>query len=60
MIHSPQRDNFAIIGVQCYFKSQEQKDRVKQMTIGDTVTLSGTCKSVGEIMGYTLDIDEIQ
>lgn len=56
----PQNNEFAIVGVQCYFKSQEQKDRVKQMAKGDIVTLSGTCKSVGEVMGYTLDIDEIQ
>ena len=56
----PEHDEFAIMGVQCYFTSQEQKDRLKEMKSGDTVTLSGTCKKVGEILGYTLDIEEIQ
>lgn len=56
----PQNKDFAITGVQCYFTSQEQKDRVKEMTSGDIVTLSGTCKKVGEVLGYTLDIDEIE
>lgn len=52
-------EDFAIIGVQCYIKSDEQKDAIKKMAIGDTVTLKGKCTSVGEVLGYTLDIDSI-
>ena len=56
---TPEKD-FAIIGVQCYIKSEEQKDKVKQMTIGDIVTLKGKCTDVGEILGFSLDIDNIE
>lgn len=52
-------DNFAITGVQCYIKTDEQKDAVKNMAKGDMVTLRGKCKDVGEVLGYTLDIDSI-
>ncbi len=56
----PTDDEFTIIGVQCYIKNDEQKDKVMEMSKGDTVTLKGKITSVGEIMGYSLDIDEIE
>ena len=52
-------DDFAITGVQCYIKTDEQKEAVKNMSKGDMVTLKGKCKDVGEVLGYTLDIDSI-
>lgn len=52
-------DTFAITGVQCYIKTDEQKSKVMDMSVGDTVTLRGKLKDVGELMGYSLDIDEI-
>lgn len=30
------------------------------MTKGETVTLKGKCTDVGEVFGYSLDIDEIE
>lgn len=52
-------DTFAIVGVQCYIKDDEQLESVKSMKTGDTVTLKGKCTKVGEVMGYSFDIDEI-
>ncbi|MDQ0153675.1 hypothetical protein J2S20_002397 [Moryella indoligenes] len=52
-------EDFAIIGVQCYIKSDEQKEAVKKMSTNDIVTLRGKCKDVGEVLGYSLDIDSI-
>ena len=52
-------DEFAIIGVQCYMKNDEQKAKVMNMNIGDEVTLRGKCTTVGEVFGYSLDIDSI-
>lgn len=52
-------DDFAIIGVQCYLQTDEQKDIIKTLSIGDMVTLRGKCTSVGEVLGYSLDIDSI-
>lgn len=56
---TPEDDEWAIIGVQCYIKSEEQKEKVMEMSVDDVVTLKGKVKSVGEVMGYSLDIDEI-
>lgn len=56
---TPADDEYAILGVQCYIKNEEQKSAVSGMTVGDIVTLRGKCKDVGEIMGYALDIDSI-
>ena len=52
-------DEFAITGVQCYIKTDEQRSQVAQMSKGDIVTLRGKCKDVGEVLGYSLDIDSI-
>mgnify|MGYP001503059950 CR=1 FL=1 len=56
---TPTDEEYAILGVQCYIKNDEQKSAVSGMTVGDIVTLRGKCKDVGEIMGYALDIDSI-
>lgn len=55
----PEDDEFAIIGVQCYIQNEEQKTAVSSLTVGQTVTLRGKCTSVGEVLGYSLDIDSI-
>ncbi len=52
-------EDFALTGIMCYIKTDEQKEAIKKMTKGDTVTLRGKCKDVGEVMGYSLDIDSI-
>lgn len=52
--------DFEIIGVQCYIKNDDQKAQVASMAKGDTITLKGKCTDVGEVLGYSLDIDEIE
>lgn len=52
--------DFEIIGVQCYIKNDDQKSKVASMSKGDTVTLKGKCTDVGEVLGYSLDIEEIE
>lgn len=52
--------DFEIIGVQCYIKSDDQKAKIASMSKGDTVTLKGKCTDVGEVLGYSLDIEEIE
>lgn len=51
--------DISLTGVTCNLKNDTQKAQVGNMSMGDTVTLRGKCKSVGEVMGYTLDIDSI-
>ncbi|MDD3002035.1 MAG: hypothetical protein PHF29_09810 [Candidatus Riflebacteria bacterium] len=57
---TPSDEEFAIIGVQCYLMSDEQKDKVMEMSKGDVITVRGKITSVGEVMGYSLDIDEFK
>lgn len=52
-------DAYAFTGVQCYIKNDDQKSKVMEMAKDDHVTLRGKITAVGEIMGYSLDITEI-
>lgn len=52
-------EDFAIIGIQCYIKDDDQKGKVMEMTIDDIITLKGKITGVGEVLGYSLDITEI-
>nr|WP_294681856.1 hypothetical protein [uncultured Anaerotignum sp.] len=56
----PANDDWAIIGVHCSLKSDEQKERVKTLSAGDAITVCGKITQVGEVMGYSLDIDSIR
>lgn len=53
-------DEYAIIGVQCQIKNDEQRSKAASMAKGDTVTLKGKCTTVGEVLGYSVDIEEIE
>ena len=55
----PVDEEFAIMGVQCYIQSEEQKAVVMEMSMDNTIIVKGKITSVGEVMGYSLDIDEI-
>lgn len=55
----PTDDEYAIIGVTCYFQSEDQKNAVKSAAIGDTLVVKGKITDVGEVLGYTLNIDEV-
>ena len=52
-------DKYAIRTVHCSIKNDTQRQQVLEMVSGDTVTLRGKCTEVGEVMGYTLNIDSI-
>lgn len=52
--------SYAIVGVQCYIKTEDQKAAVMELEVGDTLVVKGKIKSVGEVLGYSLDIDEIR
>lgn len=54
-----ENEEFALTGVQCYIKNDTQKEQVMEMSKGDMVTIKGKITGVGEVLGYSLDIDEI-
>ena len=45
--------------VQCYLNSDEQKNTILDMNKGDKLIVRGKIFSVGEILGYSLNIDSI-
>lgn len=53
-------DDWAVIGVTCYIKNDEQLEKVKSMSIDQEVTVQGKITDVGEVFGYYLDIDSIK
>lgn len=50
---------FSLINVQCFTKNEEQLEIVKTLKKGDMVTVKGKCTDVGEVLGFSLDIDSI-
>lgn len=55
----PKQNAFSLTGVTCYIKNDEQLEAVKSMSVDQDVTVRGKVTSVGEVMGYSLDIVEI-
>ena len=53
-------NKFSFKSVQCYLKSDEQKSRVAQMNIDDSVTVLGKITDVGEVMGYSLRVSSFE
>lgn len=53
-------DEWDLVGIMCYIESDEQLDKVKELSTGDDVTVGGKVTNVGEIMGYSIDIDYIK
>lgn len=52
--------SFSLVHVQCYPKSKELKDAIINLSKGQPVTVYGKITKVGEIMGYSLDLEKIE
>ena len=55
----PSSDSVTITGVQAFVKNDDQKKVVAELSKGDKITVKGKIKDVGEVLGYSVDIDEI-
>lgn len=53
-------DDWGFDRVQCYITDDSQLDFIIEKKVGDTVTVSGKVKSIGELLGYSLDIYTIE
>ena len=56
-----QPDNYQYIlqNVQCYIKGKDQLEQVMDMNIGDAIIVRGKIKDVGEVLGYSMNINSI-
>lgn len=52
-------DSFTLIDITCYLKNDDQRDVVANSGVGETVVVKGKVKDVGEVMGYSINVDEI-
>ena len=55
----PTSNPYSLRGMNCYIKNNEQKDIIKTLNKDDTIVVKGKITSVGEVLGYSLDITEI-
>ena len=55
----PVGEDFILTGIQAYVKTDEQKKVIMEFSKGQKITVKGKITSVGEVMGYSVDIDEI-
>ena len=46
--------------IRCKIKSEDQLNTVMDMSKGDKITVKGQITSIGEVLGYDLDITEIK
>ena len=46
--------------IQCKIKSEDQLDKIMDMSKGDKITVKGRITSIGEVLGYSVDIIEIK
>ena len=52
-------DSWDFSGINCKIKSEEQRKVIKTLKKGDKIVVKGKVTVVGEVLGYSIDIDEI-
>ncbi len=55
----PEEDAMIITGIQAYTTNDEQKKVIAELSKNKKITIKGKIKDVGELIGYSVDIDEI-
>lgn len=53
-------DEWNFYSVVCYIKNDNHKNFLLEKSKGDIITIRGKVKSVGEVLGYRIDINEVQ
>lgn len=52
--------NFTMINISCYVTDESQLDTILEMNIGDTVVVKGQVTDIGEVLGYFVDIHDLE
>lgn len=53
-------DTMRFSSISCNIKTDKQKEKIKTLASGNEITVKGKMISVGEVMGYEMDIDSIE
>ncbi len=59
-VQSVGADAWSFDRIMCYIKNEEQKQLLLNKAVGDAVTIRGKIKSIGEVLGFSLDIDAVE
>ena len=52
-------DEWNFTTAMCYIKNDTQKSFLIEKNVGDIITVKGKVKSIGEVLGYSIDINEV-
>ena len=52
-------DEWNLTTAMCYIKNDAQKEFLIEKNVDDIITIKGKVKSVGEVLGYSIDIAEV-
>lgn len=52
-------DQWNFSSATCYIKNDAQREFLIQKNVGDIITIKAKVKSIGEVLGYSLDIQEV-
>lgn len=55
----PVGSDFSIYGIQCYIQNEEQEAIITELNVGDSITIEGQITEIGEVMGYSMNIDKV-
>ena len=50
----------SFVNIQCYITEESQLDKVLEMNIGDTIIVKGQVTDIGEILGYMVNIHDLE
>lgn len=53
-------DEWNFESVMCYIKNENQENFLLEKSVGDTITVKGQVTSIGEVLGYSIDIDSVK
>lgn len=52
--------SFTMINISCYVTDESQLNTILEMNVGDTVIVKGQVTDIGEILGYMVDIHDLE
>lgn len=52
-------DEWDLLGIHCTIKNDSQRNKVKQLTKDQKLTIKGKITDVGEVLGYYLNVEDI-
>lgn len=53
-------EEYVFTNIQCYIMNDDQKKVVMDKNKGDSVTIKGKVTNIGEVLGYSIEMDEIK